>query len=61
MRDAQLEASQLDHVLMVGGSSRIPYIQEMIKRFVGREIINQQVNADQAVAVGATIQAAILD
>jgi molecular chaperone DnaK len=57
--DAKLEVSQIDEVIMVGGSTRMPVIQELVKKLTGKEL-NQSVNPDEVVAVGAAIQAGVL-
>lgn len=60
LRDAKLEASDIDEVLLVGGSTRIPALQEMAKEIFGKEP-SKAVNPDEAVSLGASIQAAILN
>lgn len=57
--DAKLSASQLDEVVLVGGSTRIPAVQKLVKDITGKDP-NQSVNPDEVVAVGAAIQASIL-
>ncbi len=57
--DAKLDVSQIDEVVMVGGSTRMPVIQELVKKLTGKEL-NQSVNPDEVVAVGAAIQAGVL-
>lgn len=57
--DAKLSASQLDEVVLVGGSTRIPAVQKLVKDITGKDP-NQSVNPDEVVAVGAAIQAGIL-
>jgi molecular chaperone DnaK len=57
--DAKLNASQLDEVVLVGGSTRTPAVQKLVKDITGKEP-NQSVNPDEVVAVGAAIQASIL-
>lgn len=59
MSDSGLKASELDKVLMVGGSSRIPAVQEAIKSFTGKEPF-KGINPDECVAIGAAIQAGVL-
>ncbi len=58
--DARLTARDIDEVILVGGSTRIPAIQEMVKRLTGGKPPNMSVNPDEVVAVGAAVQAAIL-
>jgi len=57
--DAGLKANQIDEVVLVGGSTRIPKVQQMVKEFFGREP-HKGVNPDEVVAVGAAIQAGVL-
>ncbi len=57
--DAKLDVAQIDEVVMVGGSTRMPVIQELVKKLTGKEL-NQSVNPDEVVAVGAAIQAGVL-
>ena len=59
LKDAGLTASQIDEVVLVGGSTRIPKIQEMVKGFFNREP-HKGVNPDEVVAVGAAVQAGVL-
>ena len=59
LEDAHLSASQIDEVLLVGGSSRIPKVQEIVKEFFGKEP-NKSVNPDEVVAIGAAIQGGVL-
>ena len=59
LRDAKITPSQIDDVIMVGGSTRIPKIQEIVKNFFGKEP-NRGVNPDEVVAVGAAIQGGVL-
>jgi molecular chaperone DnaK len=59
MQDAKLSANDIDEVVLVGGSTRIPAVQEMVKKLVGKEPC-QGVNPDEVVAVGAAIQAGVL-
>jgi molecular chaperone DnaK len=59
LKDAGLQASQIDEVVLVGGSTRIPKVQEMVKEFFGREP-HKGVNPDEVVAIGAAIQAGVL-
>lgn len=59
LKDAGLKPSQIDEVVLVGGSTRIPKVQEMVKEFFGKEPY-KGVNPDEVVAVGAAIQAGVL-
>ena len=59
MKDAGLSASDIDKVLLVGGSSRIPAVQEAIKKELGKEP-NKNLNPDECVAIGAAIQGGVL-
>ena len=60
MRDAKLSTSDIDEVILVGGSSRIPAVQTLVKNYFGKEP-SKGVNPDEVVAVGACIQGAILN
>ena len=60
MSDANLSASQLSKVLLVGGSSRIPAVQEAVKRFTGMEPF-KGINPDECVAMGAAIQGGVME
>ncbi len=59
LRDAAIQASQIDEVVLVGGSTRIPKIQQMVKEFFGRDP-HKGVNPDEVVAIGAAVQAGVL-
>ena len=59
LKDAGLQASQIDEVVLVGGSTRIPKIQEMVKSFFGKDP-HKGVNPDEVVAIGAGVQAGVL-
>ena len=59
LSDSGLQPSQLDKILMVGGSSRIPAVQEAVKKFTGKEPF-KGINPDECVAVGAAIQGGVL-
>jgi molecular chaperone DnaK len=59
MSDAKLTASQIDKVLLVGGSSRIPAVQESVKRLTGKDP-DKGINPDECVALGAAIQGGVL-
>ncbi|MXY62086.1 MAG: molecular chaperone DnaK [Synechococcus sp. SB0665_bin_28] len=59
LADAKLSAGELDEVVMVGGSTRIPAVKDLVKKVTGKEP-NQSVNPDEVVAVGAAIQGGVL-
>jgi len=59
LKDAGLSANQLDEVVMVGGSTRMPMVQDLVRQLTGKEP-NRGVNPDEVVAVGAAIQAGVL-
>jgi molecular chaperone DnaK len=59
LEDAHLKASDIDEVLLVGGSTRIPKVQELVRNFFGKEP-NKSVNPDEVVAIGASIQGGVL-
>ncbi|MGM9788461.1 MAG: molecular chaperone DnaK [Candidatus Cryptobacteroides sp.] len=59
LEDAKITASQIDEVILVGGSTRIPKVQELVKEFFGKEP-NKSVNPDEVVAIGAAIQGGVL-
>jgi molecular chaperone DnaK len=59
LRDAKLSSGELDEIVMVGGSTRIPAVLELVKRITGKDP-NQTVNPDEVVAVGAAIQGGVL-
>ena len=59
LSDAKLTASQIDNVILVGGQTRMPKVQDTLKQFFGREPV-KGVNPDEAVALGAAIQAGVL-
>jgi molecular chaperone DnaK len=59
LKDSGLQASQIDEVVLVGGSTRIPKVQEAVKKLFGKEP-NRTVNPDEVVAVGAAVQAGVL-
>ena len=59
LQDAGLKASDIDEVLLVGGSTRIPKVQQQVKEFFGKEP-NRSVNPDEVVAIGASIQGGVL-
>ncbi len=59
IKDAGLDAKAIDEIVLVGGSTRIPKVQEMVKGYFGKEP-NKTVNPDEVVALGAAVQAAVL-
>ncbi len=59
LKDAKLTSKDINEVILVGGSTRIPYIQELVKKELGKEP-NKSVNPDEVVAMGAAIQAGVL-
>jgi molecular chaperone DnaK len=59
LKDAGIDASELDEVILVGGSTRIPKIQEVVEKFFGKKP-NRSVNPDEVVAIGAAIQGGVL-
>ncbi len=59
LKDAKLKASDINKVILVGGSTRIPYIQELVKKELGQEP-SKEVNPDEVVAMGAAIQGGVL-
>ena len=60
MKDSGLKRSEIDEIVLVGGSTRIPKVQQLIKEFFNGKEPNRGINPDEAVAYGAAIQAAIL-
>jgi molecular chaperone DnaK len=59
LKDAGLKPTEIDEVLLVGGSTRIPKVQEIVKKFFGKDP-NKGVNPDEVVAIGAAVQGAVL-
>lgn len=59
--DARLDRSKVDDVVLVGGSTRIPKIQRLLEEFFNGKSLNRSINPDEAIAIGAAVQAAILD
>jgi len=59
IKDSKLDVSQIDDVILVGGQTRMPLVQETVKKFFGKEP-RKDVNPDEAVAIGAAIQGAVL-
>ncbi|HEV7562877.1 MAG TPA: molecular chaperone DnaK [Solirubrobacterales bacterium] len=60
LADAKLSADDIDEVILVGGSTRIPKVQELVRRLTGGKEPNQTVNPDEVVAIGAALQAGVL-
>ena len=61
LRDAKMDKSKIDEVVLVGGSTRIPKIQQLLSNYFNGKELNQSVNPDEAVAAGAAVQASILN
>jgi molecular chaperone DnaK len=59
LKDAKLDSSKIDEVVLVGGSTRIPAVKDLVKKILGKEP-NQTVNPDEVVAIGAAVQAGVL-
>nr|QCI08240.1 Hsp70-type chaperone [Pterothamnion crispum] len=59
LNDAQLNTNKIDEIVLVGGSTRIPAIQQLVQKHIGKEP-NQSVNPDEVVAIGAAVQAGVL-
>uniref|UniRef100_A0A6C0E7M3 Heat shock protein 70 n=1 Tax=viral metagenome TaxID=1070528 RepID=A0A6C0E7M3_9ZZZZ len=60
LRDAKLDKGQIDEVVLVGGSTRIPKVQKLLSEYFNGKELNKSINPDEAVAYGAAVQAAIL-
>ena len=60
LEDAELDKSEIDEIILVGGSTRIPKIQRLLQEFFDGKDLNKSINPDEAVAYGAAVQAAIL-
>ena len=60
MKDSKISASEINEIVLVGGSTRIPSIQSLASELVGGKKPNQSVNPDEVVAVGAAVQAGVL-
>jgi len=60
IRDAKIDKKQIDEVVLVGGSTRIPKVQSLLSNFFNGKQLNNSINPDEAVAYGAAVQAAIL-
>nr|QCI05394.1 Hsp70-type chaperone [Crouania attenuata] len=59
LKDAELTSDKIDEIVLVGGSTRIPAVQQLVKNKIGKEP-NQSVNPDEVVAIGAAVQAGVL-
>ncbi|GEM06357.1 heat shock 70kDa protein 1/8 [Rhodotorula toruloides] len=60
LKDAKIDKSKVDDIVLVGGSTRIPKIQSLVSEFFGGRQLNKSINPDEAVAYGAAVQAAVL-
>ena len=60
LADAKIDLKAIDEIVMVGGSTRMPLVQDLVKKLTGKETLNQSVNPDEVVAIGAAIQAGVL-
>eukprot|EP00906_Rhabdomonas_costata_P012961 RCo018626 len=60
LKDGKLDASKVDDIVLVGGSTRIPKVQALLKDFFGGKELNRGINPDEAIAYGAAVQAAVL-
>ncbi|WP_427897188.1 molecular chaperone DnaK [Gardnerella piotii] len=60
LSDAGISVSQIDHVVLVGGSTRMPAVKELVKELTGGKEANQSVNPDEVVAVGAAVQSGVI-
>ncbi|MEU5837567.1 molecular chaperone DnaK [Streptomyces diacarni] len=60
IKDAGIQLSQIDHVVLVGGSTRMPAVAELVKDLTGGKDANKSVNPDEVVAIGASLQAGVL-
>ena len=60
LRDAKLSKGEIDEIVLVGGSTRIPHIQKLLSDYFNGKELNKSVNPDEAVAYGAAVQAAVL-
>lgn len=60
LRDSKLQKSEIDEIVLVGGSTRIPKVQKLVSDFFNGKELNRSINPDEAVAYGAAVQAAIL-
>ncbi len=60
LSDAKIDVNAINEIVMVGGSTRMPLVAELVKKLTGKETLNQSVNPDEVVAIGAAIQAGVL-
>jgi L1 cell adhesion molecule like protein len=60
LRDSKLQKHDIEEVVLVGGSTRIPKVQQLLTDFFNGKTLNKNINPDEAVAYGAAVQAAIL-
>jgi molecular chaperone DnaK len=60
LSDAKLDISKIDEIVLVGGSTRMPLVQDLVKKLTNKDQLNQSVNPDEVVAIGAAIQAGVL-
>ena len=60
IRDAKMDKTQIQDIVLVGGSTRIPKVQKLLQDFFNGKELNKSINPDEAVAYGAAVQAAIL-
>ena len=60
LADADLKKKEIDEIVLVGGSTRIPKVQELLRDYFNGKELNRGINPDEAVAYGATVQAAVL-
>ncbi|NVI33774.1 Hsp70 family protein, partial [Streptomyces sp. CAI-17] len=60
IKDAGIQLSEIDHVVLVGGSTRMPAVAELVKELTGGKDANKGVNPDEVVAIGAALQAGVL-
>ena len=60
LRDSAISKNQVDDIVLVGGSTRIPKVQELLSSYFNGKELSKKINPDEAVAYGASVQAAIL-
>ena len=60
LRDSGISVSQIDHIVLVGGSTRMPAVQDLVKELTGGKEANKTVNPDEVVAVGAAVQSGVI-